>query len=148
MNGEKKNTCYTYFRITGDFDPDEITGRLGLTPEKQWKIGDYRRNGSQFDFANWEIGRCAEYDELVCNQMRKTIAPLLDKIEILRKIHDDFDVASVLKIVPTIYPGEMEPALAPDMDIIDFCHETRTAIDIDLCLEYDDPNEEGSLLVP
>ena len=28
-----RNECYTYFRIVGDFDPDEISGILGLTPE-------------------------------------------------------------------------------------------------------------------
>ena len=35
-----KNTCYTYFKITGDFDPDVITKRLELIPSKTWKIGD------------------------------------------------------------------------------------------------------------
>jgi len=148
MSEERKNRCYTYFRIAGDFDPEEITKRLGLLPEEQWKIGDDRRNGSQFDFAGWKIGECTEYDEIVTNQMRKTIAPLRDKTEILRKIHDDFDAALVLEIVPTIYPGETEPALAPDLDIIDFCCKTRTEIDIDLCLEYDDPNEEKSIAAP
>lgn len=80
--------------------------------------------------------------------MRKTIAPLLDKVELLRQLHDDFDIVSVLEVVPTVYPGEMEPALAPDLDIIDFCHATRTEIDIDLCLEYDDLNEEELPIAP
>lgn len=53
MNDKRKNHCYTYFRITGDFDPDEITKRLGMVPQEQWRIGDYRRNGTQFDFAHW-----------------------------------------------------------------------------------------------
>lgn len=148
MNDKRKNHCYTYFRITGDFDPDEITKRLGMVPQEQWRIGDYRRNGTQFDFAHWMVGKCTEYDEIVTNQMRKTIAPLLDKVELLRQLHDDFDIVSVLEVVPTVYPGEMEPALAPDLDIIDFCHATRTEIDIELCLEYDDLNEEELPIAP
>jgi hypothetical protein len=55
-----RNSCYTYFRIVGDFNPDDVSERLGLTPEKSWKIGDLRRNGTRYDFASWEIGRCAE----------------------------------------------------------------------------------------
>lgn len=45
------NSCYTYFKITGDFDPDDITHLLALSPEKQWRVGDLRRNGTVYDFA-------------------------------------------------------------------------------------------------
>ena len=75
-----KNSCYTYFKITGDFDPDIITDRLGLHPDKSWKVGDKRRNGTVYDFASWQIGRCEQYDVLTENQMYNTIAPLVDKV--------------------------------------------------------------------
>ena len=127
-----KNECYTYFKIVGNFDPDDISKILGLSPEKTWKIGDLRRNGTKYDFALWEIGRCAEYDALVENQMRKTIAPLTDKIHLLNKIRQTFDVTFGLEIVPTVYVDDINPCLAPSLDIIDFCHATRTEIDIDL----------------
>ena len=77
---QTRNSCYTYFKIVGDFDPDEVTHLLSLQPTRTWKIGDFRKNGTKYDFATWEIGRCKEYDVFVENQMRKTIAPLLDKI--------------------------------------------------------------------
>lgn len=134
MQDSQKNSCYTYFRIVGEFDPDEITKILRLKPDKQWKIGDHRKNGTQYDFASWEIGRCAEYDVYVENQMRKTIAPLIDKIDLLKYIHFTYDVSFYLEIVPYIYVDEMKPHLAPTLDIIDFCHETRTEIDIDYYL--------------
>ena len=129
---EKKNDCCTYFKIVGDFDPELVTARLGLLPSRSWKIGDSRRNGTKFDFALWEYGRCTEYDVLVENQMRKTISGLLDKTELLNQVREEFDVSFTLEIVPTIYVGDREPCLAPAMDIIDFCHATRTEIDIDL----------------
>ena len=127
-----ENSCYTYFRITRDFDPDIITVRLGLQPDKFWKIGDKRRNGTEYDFASWEIGRCEEYNVLTENQMHKTIAPLLDKVVLLNKIREEFDVVFTLEIVPTIYAGNTNPCLAPSLKVIDFCHATRTEIDIDL----------------
>lgn len=127
-----RNSCYTYFKIVGDFKPDEITRLLNLTPEMSWKIGDLRRNGTRYDFALWEIGRCTEYDVAVENQMRKTIAVLQDKIPLLNNIREKNDVRFVLQIVTTIYVGDTNPCLSPPLDVIDFCHATRTEIDIDM----------------
>ena len=127
-----ENSCYTYFRITGNFVPDLVTERLGLVPEKYWKIGDKRCNGTLYDFASWEIGRCEQYDVLVEKQMRTTIAPLLDKIDTLNEIKNEFDVDYTLEVVPTVYASNASPCLAPSLKVIDFCHATRTEIDIDL----------------
>ncbi|MBQ6239601.1 MAG: hypothetical protein IJK56_04460 [Firmicutes bacterium] len=70
MNMETKNKCCTYFRIVGDFDPDDISARLGIVPE--------------------------------------------------------------------IYVDDINPCLAPSLDVIDFCHATRTEIDIDLYICKDE----------
>lgn len=69
---------------------------------------------------------------MVENQMRKTIAPLLDKIDLLNQIHHANNVTFVLEIVPTIYVDDQNPCLGPPLDVIDFCHATRTEIDIDM----------------
>ena len=126
------NHCYTYFKIVGDFDPDVVSELLNLTPEKSWKIGDLRRNGTVYDFACWEIGRCTEYNPEVEHQMRQTISVLQDKISVLNRIRETHDVRLFLVVVPTIYVGEVNPCLAPPLDVMDFCHATRTEIDIDL----------------
>lgn len=95
-----RNSCDTYFKIVGYFDPDEVSKLLNLTPDKAWKIGDLRRNGTMYDFSLWETGRCTEYDVEVENQMRKTIALLQDKIQLLKQIREENDVTFVLEIVP------------------------------------------------
>ena len=135
-----RNSCYTYFKIVGDFNPDDISALLNLTPEKSWKIGDLRRNGTKFDFAHWEIGRYSEYDVEVENQMSKTIAVLQDKIPVLNQIREKYDVSFFLEIVPEIYANDTNPCLAPSLDIIDFCHATRTEIEIDMYV-YDSTDE-------
>lgn len=127
-----RNSCYTYFKIVGDFNPEEATQRLNLVPTKQWHIGDIRKNGTKFDFALWEYGRCDVYDVIVENQMMKTIQELIPKISILNNIRNDFDVEFTLEIVPEIYAGETTPCLAPNKEVIKFCYETSTNIDIDL----------------
>lgn len=135
-----RNSCYTYFKIVGNFQPDEVSALLSLTPEKSWKIGDSRRNGTKYEFALWEIGRCSEYDVYVENQMRKTISVLQDKIPLLNQIRMDNDVSFVLEIVPSIYAGDINPCIAPPLDVIDFCHATRTEIDIDMYI-FDSTDE-------
>ena len=132
---KSRNNCCTYFKIVGNFNPDKVSELLSLTPEKSWKIGDLRRDGTKYDFSLWEIGRCTEFDVEVNNQLRKTIAALQDKIPLLNQIRQEFDVSFVLEIVPTIYVNDVTPCLAPSLDIIDFCHATRTQIDIDLYLD-------------
>ena len=135
-----RNSCYTYFMITGNFNPDDVSALLNLTPGKSWKIGDLRHNGTKYDFALWEIGRCTEYDIEVENQMRKTIHLLQNKIDLLNQIREIYDVHFQLKVVPTIYVGDTNPCLAPPLDVIDFCHVTRTEIDIDMYV-YDSGDE-------
>ena len=129
---QTRNSCYTYFKIVGDFDPDEVTRLLALQPEKTWKIGDRRKNGTKYNFALWEIGRCKDYGVEVEKQMRKTLTPLMGKIDLLNQIYRNNQVTFELEIVPTIYVGDPTPCLAPSLDVIDFCHATRTEIDIDM----------------
>ncbi len=130
----KKNrtNCKTYFTITGNFNPDEITKILGLEPYEFWKIGDKRPDGSTFDFARWSFGRCNEYDVFVDNQVMRTIAPLLCKVDLLRDIREKMDVRFFIVIVAEVYRGDTTPALPGSLEIIDFCHATRTELDIDL----------------
>lgn len=128
----ERNSCYTYFKITGDFEPDIITDILELCPEKSWKIGDKRKNNTTYDFALWEIGRSSDYDVYVEKQMMATITPLLTKVDQLKSIKNKWDVSFTLEIVPSIYVNEVNPCLAPSKQIIKFCYETDTDIDIDL----------------
>ena len=129
-----RNSCYTCFKIVGNFNPDDVSASLGLTPEESIKIGDLRRNGTKHELARFTIGKCAEYDVCVENQMRKTISVLLDKIAILNQIREENDVEFFLEIVPSLYVDDITPCLAPPLDVIDFCHATRTQIDIDMYL--------------
>ena len=42
------NRCYTYFRIVGKFNTDDISHILNLTPEKKWDIGDVSVKATDF----------------------------------------------------------------------------------------------------
>ena len=95
-----ENTCFTQFAIVGTFDPDEITKRLGLEPDDTVKMGEHLRANRSADIARRDFGKCSEYDVYTDNQMKKTIAPLLNKIEELKAISEDFKVKMYLNVVP------------------------------------------------
>ena len=133
-----QSSCYTYFMIRGNFDPDSITELLGLVPEKTWRIGDKRKNGTVYDFAIWQYGTCDAYDVYVENQMLKTITPLLSKISALKEINQKYDVEFTLEVVPTIKSSEGVPCVAPSMEVMQFCCDTATKIDIDLYVDIDE----------
>lgn len=133
-----RSSCYTYFKITGDFNPDTISKMLDLSPVQTWKIGDKRKNGTIYDFSFWKFGTCDEYDVYVENQMLKTITPLLAKISILKEIKKQYDVSLTLEIVPTITSAETTPCLAPSLEIMQFCCDTGTEMDIDLYVDIVD----------
>ena len=131
---ETKNSCYTYFAIVGNFQPDTVSALLQLTPDETRSVGDVQKNGRPCDSAIWKISRCDTYHTDSSTQMRQTISVLLDKIDLLQKIRETYDVKFYLSVVPQIYVNDLAPCLAPALDIIDFCHATRTEIDIDLYL--------------
>lgn len=138
--------CYTYFCITGDFDPDTISEMLGLTPEKTWKIGDLRWHGkTRYEFASWQFGTCEEYDFETENQLMKTITPLLSKVDILREIKAKFDVEFCLYAVPTVRFDESTPTLSPSLEIMQFCCDTGTKFLIDLYVSCPDDYEGAAL---
>lgn len=126
------NTCYTYFKITGDFEPDYVTRKTGLKPSKIWHIGDRRRDGGVSDFALWEFGRCDEYDPYVENMMKKTIEPLYSALDFLIEFKRNAKVDYTLQVVPSVYVEESAPCLAPSLEVMSFCCATQTNLDIDL----------------
>ena len=133
---KKQNSCYTYFRITGKFNPDDISAILCLTPDRTWREGEPIKDGRTFyEFSNWEYGRCDSYNVFTDEMMMQTIADLIPKIPLLQIIRERFaDIDFSLEIVPTITAGESTPSLSPNRAVIEFCYLTNTDIDIDLYL--------------
>lgn len=125
------STCYCYFAIKGDFDPQYVTERLSLMPEMSWAIGDCCNNGTKFDFALWEFHRTEiKYPECEI-QCIDAIRELIGKEDILIDIKNTHDVSFVLEIVPSICNGE-KPVITFGKEVIKFCYLTDTDIDIDM----------------
>ncbi|MDH6366491.1 MULTISPECIES: DUF4279 domain-containing protein [unclassified Breznakia] len=135
---KETNQCYTYFSICGDFNPDTITDILQLEPSKRRDRNELRKDGHPFGFSLWEYGRVNEYNINNEDQLLTTIKDLIPKTDILKEIHEKYDVTLYLEIVPILYPDEITPSFTLGKEIIDFCHITGTCIDMDLYINEKD----------
>lgn len=113
----------TYFKIIGDFSPNEVTELLGITPNKEWKIGDVRHEldnkTSVYDFSLWQSGLVKTINEYsVEKQMGQTVTPLKNKITALNKFKEHNDVNFTLQIVLKFYSAINKPILSPSKDVM------------------------------
>ena len=135
--------CRTYFSITGDFNAKEVIDKLGITPYSARAKGEIRKSGDGvYGFSALRFELCNDYDCMVEKQMMKTLKPFMDKVDVLKEIKEMGDVEFTLAVVPYVRYDESTPCLAPSMEVMKFCVETGTNIDIDLYVGCPD-DEDG-----
>jgi hypothetical protein len=132
---EKGNT-HVYFSLTGyNFDPQIVTDRIGVIPTETWKKGDKGKYKPTLDYSYWKLSteKGKEYI-MVDSLVDEVIGQLFDKIEIINKLKNQFNLDSVLEIVMYIDTNEEQftPALGHDLKTIEFLHRTKTKTDIDI----------------
>jgi hypothetical protein len=124
-------TCYAYFAIKGAFPTSEVSRLLGVSPTKQWDIGDKRKNGSLYKFALWEVGYTKiQYPDIEMRCM-DVIRELIGKENLLMQLKEAYDVSFVLEVVPSIENGKV-PIIEFGSEVIKFCYLTETEIDLDM----------------
>lgn len=138
------NKVRTYFKITGDFNPQVITEELGLAPSKTREKDDDRvAEGYKKRLVSlWEYGLIYRKNHVaVDEQMKETVGLLFTKIDKLAELKQKYNVDYTLEVVPEIYSDIDKPVISPPKEIIEFCYLTKTELDIDyyLCLDNCDP---------
>ena len=130
----EKHRCRTYFSITGNFNPQALIKRLGVEADKAVTKGDKTPYvGKVAEFSYVKIGYNDTYDVDVNVMIRKTIAPLLDKTELLRHLKEKFGLKYAIVVVPEIVAEseDPKPVLSLDWDIIEFMYLTGAEHDLD-----------------
>lgn len=131
---EAKFKIKTYFKITGDFVPDDATAVLKIQPDKQWKKGDARQavSGQTYQFSMWRCGSVATKNYLHAEkQMEKTISLLHEKVDCLNEFRQKHNVKLTLEVVVKFMNVDEKPIISPSSAVIDFCHATATELDYD-----------------
>ncbi len=132
---KKENTYITYFAIKGDFVVEEIESLIGLEPFRKWNKTDIRKaDNKPFGFSCYCVSRIEDSFPYVDSLMERTLFPLMDKIDLLNEIKEKYNVEYHLVVVPHVIVNNINPCLAPSMEVMEFCVKTKTKLDIDLYL--------------
>lgn len=127
---------YAYFVLHGDdFDPDEVTQRLKLTPTKKYRKGEKGEyipitRHSHWSYSSEQKEGAIDIDELVLQAIEKFVG----KEEEILSIKEEYNLSSTLEIVLWIDMNEetSTPYIGHDLKVIDFLHKTRTKTDVDI----------------
>jgi len=127
---------YAYFALSGDdFDPAEITKRLGIEASRSRRKGDQGTYNTCLKFSSWQLSseKGKEYfdiDQLV----DEVISQLTDKVDTIIQLKSEFKLQSILGIVLWIDTNQDQstPAIGHDLKTIEFLYKTQTETDIDI----------------
>ncbi|RTQ46307.1 DUF4279 domain-containing protein [Hymenobacter gummosus] len=134
---------YVYFALQGhDFDPAEVTRRLGTEPTAAWRRGDKLRYNPSAKYACWQWQTrpaALLLDELVT----QVVARFEDHAPAIVGLKQQFGLDSVLEIVLYVDVNDEAPApaLGHDLRTISFLYRTQTTTDVDI-YRYDSREEE------
>ncbi|MCB2410299.1 DUF4279 domain-containing protein [Hymenobacter lucidus] len=127
---------YVYFSLQGaDFDPDEVTTRLGITPTKTWRKGDQKSYGipRQNTAWIWETARGTE-PIWINTLVDEVLSTFEAKADIIMELKHTLQLESMLCIILYIDRNEDEstPSVGHDLRTISFLYHTQTTTDIDM----------------
>ena len=98
---------------------------LSVFIDESGSFGEYDRQSPYYIIA------MVFHDQSISNQMKKTIKPLIPKIDLLNEIRERFDATFTLEVVPSICCEHEKPCISPSMKVIDFCSKARADLNID-----------------
>ncbi len=129
----EKTSIKSSLRIMGDdYNIDEITKILGVTPSRYWKKGGKIRNSDKnYEYTAWiyntEAINTLDIEDVVC----KIYNVFFKKKNQLLKLKKKYSLDISVDFCVIIEGGEV-PALYFEKYFIDFCSEICAIIDIDI----------------
>jgi Domain of unknown function (DUF4279) len=136
----RDNEYSAYFTVTGDFDPAEISDRLGLEPTSCWRKGDRNeKTHLERKFSRWSLdSRLDKFAPLeghvadVLQQLKPAVARVKTALETYE---------GGMQLVGWFYKNY--PGLHFDKDLIAKLAECELSVDFDFYYMYSDAREDS-----
>jgi hypothetical protein len=132
----EKSNSYVYFALSGDdFDPKEVSARIGIEPTESSRKGDKGKYNPSMSFSSWKLSTAKGTETILMdNLVLEIIDRLYDKIEVINQVKKEFELNSVLEIVMDVDLNEEQstPAIGHDLKVIEFLYKTQTRTDVDI----------------
>ncbi len=121
------------FSLTGrDFDPDEVTRMVGVTPTKTWRRGEQRAGSDlEWEHDGWLLSIPEETSLDVAPQIAKLLGLLRDHVKSISLARETFKLDAEVGV--SIYLENSEPPSAHfALDTLKTLCELHADVDIDI----------------
>ena len=89
---------YTYFTISGDFDPKALAQRIGVSPMQILGVGEELLSGEKTEKITLVYGINGDTEKELTERMLASVTPLLDKEELLGELKTDLGLTYYLAV--------------------------------------------------
>ena len=129
------NKGRVYFSLRGNFDPEEITRKVGIQPSEMWRAHEKDSLRKIPTASSWDYSSAPKEGEIVdVYGLSQDLADsLVSKRDIFKGIILDEGITGVLQVVLHISMDESisMPSIGFDRGVIDFVSYVGAFIDID-----------------
>jgi len=133
------NKHYAYFTTTGEFDPADITARVGVEPTECWRRGDVSpRTRMERKFSRWSLYTRLSQREMLEAHIRDVLSQLDANRAAFQQVSREF--GACLQLVGEFYTEY--PGLHLDADIVAGLAAYSLSVDFDFYYLYSDARED------
>ncbi len=127
-----------YFTMTGDWDPEKVTSRLGIEPSLSWKIGDPKSIGrGAYEFSRWVLDSGLPPTATFGEHLQE----LLNRLRPLTKKIAELAPGNYPTVVLAAHYSDWQPGLVFEPDQVQELADLGVALDLDLY--FDGPEEDA-----
>lgn len=136
----KANEYYACFTMVGEFEPNDITTRLGIKPTDCWKKGDRNeRTHIERKFSRWSLYTRLDRSEVLeahVDDVLEQLQPIREKIVDLRN-----EVDGGMQLVAFFHRGY--PGLHFEVPTLSKLAAMNLSMDMDFYYLYSDKREDS-----
>jgi len=135
------NIYRAYFTLVGDFDPADITLRLGIEPTRSWKKGDINPN-TQYErnHSRWSLNSRLEQTASLESHVSDVLEQLRPHASSVEQIRDE--VEGGLQLVAYFY--SVYPGFSLEAPVLFELGKLKLGIDCDFYYLYSDKREDSN----
>lgn len=133
------NQQYAYFTITGSFEPEEITRRVGVEPTESWRKGEvHPKNQRKRKFSRWSLASRLDRSAELEAHIRDVLVQVDQKPAEFQSVSREY--GGRMQLVG--YWNNLYPGLYLDQSLVESLARYALSVDFDFYYLYSDGRED------
>ncbi|MDH5858166.1 DUF4279 domain-containing protein [Lampropedia aestuarii] len=135
----ESNKCYAFFSLTGEFDPEEITRRLGVKPSDTWRKGDWHpRVQRERKNSRWKLESRLTRLQPLEDHIADVLAQMEKNAQAFSAISKEYN--GLMQLVGYFHEGY--PGLGFDAQLVAGLAKFNLSMDLDFYALWSDARED------